>query len=161
MSLFKLTNQLLELQQTILDNPDLDDQVVKDTLSSINEDRYDKIDQIWTLIKDLESEAKQRDDYIKDSQRQKKALLNHAKRLKNYLMQDMKAADEKRIQTEHYRLSTRVNHRVEITDTSLLPAEYYRQPKPVIDKTHITDDIKKGKKVPGAEYVETKSLQGR
>ncbi len=161
MSLFQLTNQYKALMQKIDDNPDLDPEVVADTVSSIEESMYDKYDHIWTFIKDLEAEASKRDEYVKQSQETSKKLKQKANRLKQYVIQEMNAAGKAKVTTDHYKLTLRHSHRVEITDEKQVPKEFLEAQAPKVKKKEIGQALKDGKEVPGAKYVENQSLTGR
>ena len=161
MSLFELTNQYRELLQKVEDDPEMDPEVVKDTIDAIEESMGDKYDHIWTFIKSLEAEAKMRDEYVKQSQATSKSLKAKADRLKKYALQEMNAAGKKKIVTEHYTLSVRNSHKVAITDESLVPKEYLVEQAPKVNKKEMTKAFKAGKEIPGAEYVENQSLLGR
>lgn len=161
MSLFELTNQYRELLQKIEDDPDMDPEVVKDTIASIEESMNDKYDHIWTFIKSLQAEADMRDEYVKKSQATSRSLKNKIASLKKYALQEMNAAGKKKIVTDHYRISIRNGHKVEITDPSLVPKEFLKEQAPKFDKKEMTRAFKSGKEIPGAEYVDSQSLLGR
>lgn len=161
MSLFKLTNQYRHLLQEIEDNPEMDPEVARDTVESIEESMNDKYDHIWTLIKSLEAEAALRDDYVKQSQAASRSLKNKIKSLKAYAIQEMAAAGKNKVKTEHYTLSIRKSHKVEVTNESLIPKEFLEVQSPKIKKKEIAQALKNGEDVPGTKYIENQSIQGR
>lgn len=161
MSLFQLTNQYRELLQAVEDNPDMDPEVVKDTIDSIEESMSDKYDHIWTFIKDLEAQAMLRDDYVKQAKATSKSLKSKIDRLKKYALQEMNAAGKKRVVTDHYVLSVRNSHSVKITDEHLIPKAFLEEQKPKIKKKEIAMAFKNGQDVPGTEYVQSQSISGR
>lgn len=161
MSLWKLTNQYLDLKRAIEDNPDLDPDAVADTLDAIEDDMNVKYDNIWTMNKDLDAEIKEKQDYVKQQQADIRHLKAQQDHLKQYALQEMKAANKSKIKTGHYTLSIRHGHKVMINDADALPNDYWRQQDPVIDKKKITKDLRQGKEIAGAKLVESESLQGR
>lgn len=161
MSLWKLTNQYLDLKRAIEENPDLDPDAVADTLDAIEDDMKVKYDNIWTITKDLDAEIKEKQEYVKQQHADIKRLKAQQERLKKYALQEIKASGKAKVTTDHYKLSIRHGHKAQIDDVNLLPKAYWRQPEPVVDKKKITAALRKGEKVAGAQLVETESLQGR
>lgn len=45
----------------------------------------------------------------------------------------------------------RVPQKLQVTDEALIPSRFFRQPEPEIDKKAVTDALKAGEEVPGAE----------
>lgn len=161
MSLFRLTNQYRQLLHEIEDNPEMDPEVARDTVEAIEENMNDKYDHIWTLIKSLEAEVALRDEYVKQSQSASKSLKNKINSLKAYAIQEMVAAGKSKVKTDHYTLSIRKSHKVEVTSESLIPKEFLEAQSPKIKKKKIAQALKNGEDVPGARYVENQSIQGR
>lgn len=157
MSLFKLTEQYNQVREMLLDG-EIDPQTAADTLEAIEGAKEAKIDNIVTWIKQIESDIDQIDQYVKDKQVQKSAMKNTISRLKDNLIVSLGNAGQKRYTTEHYRLSIRNNHKVQINDSTQLPDKYWKQKDPEVNKKAIADDIKNGVKVPGAEYVLSPSI---
>lgn len=161
MSLFKLSEQYNALLQKINDDPELDPQLVEDTIASIKESMDDKYDNIWTFIKDLEAQVDQRKQYVQEKQKEIKSYETKIDSLKHYALQEMNATNRTKIKTEHYTLSIRHGHKVKINDEAALPKMFLVEQAPKINKKEITKAFKNGQEVPGAEYVESESLLGR
>ncbi len=82
-----------------------------------------------------------------------------ADRLKETISSAMQQFDVEKIEGKLITLSFRKSKVVVIHDDSQIPQDYFVQKAPEISKTLISDAIKAGTNVPGAEMQEKKNLQ--
>lgn len=97
-SLYELTTDYMQLQD-MLSDPDIDDQVILDTMESIEGELEDKADNYAKMIRNLTAEM---DAFKKEYElfRAKyKARENSIKRLKNNLQASMEATGRKKFKT--------------------------------------------------------------
>ena len=151
MSLFKLQEQYNQVREMLLDG-EIDPQTAADTVEAIEAAKEVKIDNIVNWIKQMESDIAQIDQYVKDKQVQKSAMKNTISRLKNNLIVSLDNAGQKRYTTEHYRLSIRNNHKVQINDSKKLPDKYWKQKDPEINKKGLIDGRTETKNISFAGY---------
>ena len=147
-SLYNLADTFSQLQ----DRDDLNPEILKDTLDSIQASMADKIDHIadW-----MDSNQKDIDFYekkIKLLQQAMKSLKSKNKSLNRYIVDSMDQANIKNLHTPNHIISTR-NYRQStvIDDESKLPVDFIEKQvtyKP--RKDDIYRKLKAGDEVPGA-----------
>lgn len=148
MSLYNLADSYRQ----VLDNADLDQDVMQDTLDSIKEPLKDKADSIAWLIEFLQNNSKVLRDKAKSFTEEAKHQENKAKWLQEYLTNSLDLADIKKLQTENHILSVR-NYKAStiVDDEGKVPAEFKHTNEVVaVDKTAIYKALKGGANVPGA-----------
>lgn len=148
MSLYNLADSYRQ----VLDNADLDQDVMQDTLDSIKEPLKDKADSIAWLIEFLQNNSKVLRDKAKSFTEEAKHQENKAKWLQEYLTNSLDLADIKKLQTENHILSVRNYKASTIVDNeNKVPAEFKHTNEVVaVDKTAIYKALKNGEEVPGA-----------
>lgn len=102
------------------------------------------------------------DDTIKKLQARKKAFQNRKESLKAYTLEAMKRHDIQKIECPECTISIQENNpSVDDYEPKLIPAEYWKQPKPVLDKKALLDDLKAGVIVQGARLKQTEGIRIR
>ncbi|EKZ3628192.1 siphovirus Gp157 family protein [Listeria monocytogenes] len=139
----------------------LDPELLKDTLESIDDELETKAENVAFVIKELEGQALVLETEIKRLSERKTTINNNIKRLKQSLQDAMEAANKPKIKTNLFTLGIRKSPpSVAVEDESKLNAYLVEQPKK-LDKTRLKDDLKKGIEVPGAKIIQTERLQIR
>lgn len=123
-----------------------------EAFESLNLQRAEKLENVALWVKNLTADAR---DYREQkeifAEREKKAQ-KQADKLKSYLAF---ALNGERFATAQCEVSFKKSKKVEITDDSMLPQEYWRiVTKAEPNKTAIGEAIKAGRAVSGAELVE-------
>lgn len=137
----------------------LDPELLKDTLESIDDELETKAEKVAFVIKELEGQALVLETEIKRLSERKTTINNNIKRLKQSLQDAMEAANKPKIKTNLFTLGIRKSPpSVAVEDESKLIAYLVEQPKK-LDKTRLKDDLKKGIYVPGATLVQTEHLR--
>lgn len=147
--------QLSDGYQDLVNRDDLDPQAMSDTLEAIQDARDVKLDNIASMIEELNTEAARLKDKAKSFSEEATYRANKAKWLKQYLTNYLDAEGIKKIDLENHILSTR-NFRASTVVDSIddLPAEYINMKmETTADKTLIYQALKAGEKVPGAHLV--------
>ncbi|EOE5373622.1 siphovirus Gp157 family protein [Listeria monocytogenes] len=137
----------------------LDPELLKDTLESIDDELETKAENVAFVIKELEGQSLVLETETKRLAERKNTINNNVKRLKQSLFDAMITAKKQKIKTNLFTLDIRKNpHSVFVEDESKLINYLVEQPKK-LDKTKLKDDLKKGIDVPGAVLVQTERLQ--
>ena len=102
------------------------------------------------------------DETIKKLQARKKAFQNRKERLKEYTLVAMKQHGIQKIECPECTISIQENNpSVDDYEPKLIPAEYWKQPEPVLDKKALLDDLKAGVIVQGARLKQTEGIRIR
>ncbi|EAE7815255.1 siphovirus Gp157 family protein [Listeria monocytogenes] len=139
----------------------LDPELLKDTLESIDDELETKAENVAFVIKELEGQSLVLETETKRLAERKNTINNNVKRLKQSLFDAMITAKKQKIKTNLFTLDIRKNpSSIIVEDESKLLNYLIEQPKK-IDKTKLGDDLKKGIEVPGAKIIQTERLQIR
>lgn len=158
MTLYQINQQIEEAFYTSMD-PETGE-IIGD-LSSLDElqiAREEKIENICLFYKNLMSDAEAIRAEEKKLAERRRACENHAERLKKYLADNLQGETFK---TARAAVSWRRSTSVNVTDVWALPDEYIKMEDPKPIKTEIAKALKAGKKVAGAELVESRSMSIR
>lgn len=90
MTLYELTTELQTLME-MLEDPELDEQAVKDTMEGVEGEYDDKVDSWLRVVKSLEAEGKAIREEEKRLQGRRIAIENNTKRMKEFVMMSMRA----------------------------------------------------------------------
>ncbi|OHR53279.1 MULTISPECIES: siphovirus Gp157 family protein [unclassified Staphylococcus] len=132
---------------------------IKDTLDAIKADMDTKVDNIIGLKRSAEGDVEIIDKEIKRLQTLKKQKLNLADKLKGYLQDMLEVQELDNYRTsKNYVFKKRNAPSKSVTDEKLIPDEYWLSQAPKLNAKQLTDDLKAGKEVPGAELKVTESL---
>lgn len=161
MNLFEISNEYLAILQ-LAEDPDVDPEVLADTMESIEADFEDKADAYAYIIATLKGDAATIDAELKRLKARKDAIENNADRLKKSLEEAMRVTGKTKFKTAMHSFGISKNPQsvyliegAEIPDTYLIPQE------PKIDKKAILADLKAGKKFDFAELQQTDGLRIR
>lgn len=157
MNLYELSLAFQEVQ-----NMDLDPEVMKDTLDSIEDTFEIKAENIAKLVRNLESDVsayKEEEDRLKTK---RQAAENKLKWLKTYLEDNMKLTGKTKFKSGTFNFLIQKNPAsVNITDEKIIPEEFLIPQQPKVDKTSLKEILKRGIEVPGAELKQTEGLRIR
>lgn len=156
-NLFNLNQDYKELLDQM--EQGVEPEILKDTLESIEASIDVKVDNTIGLIRSVEGDVETVDKEIKRLQTVKKQKQTFIHTFKT-LLQDMLEYRD----LQNYRTSTNYIYKrrnapsKSITDEKLIPKEYWLSQAPKLNAKQLTDDLKAGKEVPGAELKVTESL---
>ena len=157
MNLYELSLAFQDVQ-----NMDLDPEVMKDTLDSIEDAIENKAENIAKLIRNLESDVsayKEEEDRLKTK---RQSAENKVKWLKTYLEDNMKLTGKTKFKSGMFNFAIQKNPAsVNIVDEKVIPEEFLIQQPPKVDKTSLKEILKRGIEVPGAELKQTEGLRIR
>lgn len=108
MNLYEITESLMKLQ-LLLEDPEVDQQLVEDTINDTTEELEVKADGYARVIRNLEGNVDALDKEIKRLQAKKKACQNGITRLKDNLQAAMTALKKPKIKTELFTIAIQKN----------------------------------------------------
>lgn len=161
MKLYEITDQYARLLDRLYDD-ELPEEVVLDTLESIEGEMADKAENIAALVADLEATAAAIKEAEKRQKDRREAMENKAARLRRYLMDAMVQTGATKFETPRFRISIRQNpESVDVLDETTVPRDYFREvpARLELDKTLVKQALKDGFAIPGCALKRTQSLQ--
>ena len=157
MNLYELSQNYLAVQDM-----ELDEETLRDTLDSIEEAWEDKAENIVKLIRTVEADEQALEAEEKRFNARKKTEANKKQFLKRYLEEMMQLTGKTKFKAGVFNISLQNNPpSVEVFDEALLPERFLIEQPPKIDRAEIKELLKAGEEVPGAELKQTKGLRIR
>lgn len=139
----------------------MDEEILRDTLDSINEAIEDKAKNLAKIVKEVEGKAELIDSEIKRLKKRKTSLLNNAKSIEQYLQGEMEKTGKTKIKGELFDVRIQNNPvSVNVYNENLIPKEFFTPVPPNLNKNKLKEELKHGD-IPGAELVQTKGLRIR
>lgn len=108
MTLYELTGQYLYLLE-MMDDPDLDEEALIDTLDSIDGEIEDKADNYAKIISEMSKRAEAISAEIRRLQERKKTIENNIERLKANLQASMVVTGKRKFKTDLFSFSIQKN----------------------------------------------------
>lgn len=144
-----------------LNDLDLDDQTIADTLESESGDLMEKGTNVAKVFRNLESFAAQIKEAETHMAARRKAVEKRAESLKAYLKTNMEIAGISKIESPWFVISIKQNpESVQIDDALFLPKDYMRETISYApDKKMIAAAIKEGFSVPGASITRSTRIE--
>lgn len=147
----------------LLENPEVDFELIEQSLNIIDEEFNDKADNIAKLMRDIGYDI----DALKNEEKRladrRKALENRHKSLKDYLEQNMRAINKPKFKTTFFSYNIQKNPpSLDVIDESLIPEDYIKtELVKTIDKKTILAELKAGKEIEGCSIKQSESLRIR
>ena len=160
-ALYLLTQEFREVAEKLAD-ADLPDEVIADTLESMQFPIEDKAKNVAMVIRNMEASAKAIKDAADGMMLRAKAEETRAKNLKAYLQSTMVATGISKIESPYFVISLRNNPESVVIDAdSQIPDDYMREIPASYspDRILIKKAIQDGYEVPGCHLTRTQSLQ--
>ena len=146
MTLYELTEEYKELLDMLMD-PDVDPQVVADTLEGVEGDIEHKAEGYGAVMCELNAKRAQIKKEVERLDAWADVLSNNINRMNNALISAMDAVGKKKIETDHFRFSIVGNGgKRPMRLTGEVPEEYMWM-KPEIDTAKIRRDLEDGKEL--------------
>lgn len=160
-ALYELAAQYRDIA-TRLQDMDLDEQTIADTLESVSGELEEKATNTAMVIRNLEASAAAIKEAEAGMAARRKTIERRAESLRRYLLDNMVACNMQKIESPYFQIAVRDNPpAVDVFEPGLLPAEYMRQPEPpppAPDKAAIRVVLKSGHDVPGARLTHSKRI---
>lgn len=161
MTLYELTDNyknLLEMAQ----NPDIDEQAIKDTLESMQGDIEEKADGYAKVIKELSAEADKLSAEIKRLTERKNVIQNSIAYMKQSLTNAMVVTGNTKFRTDYFSFNIQKNPPALIVDDeTAIPDEYLIPQNPKIDRNAIINHLKSGNNVSYAHIEQSEGVRIR
>ena len=160
-ALYLLTQEFREAAEKLAD-AELPDEVIADTLESLQFPIEEKAKNVAMVIRNIEASAKAIKEAADAMILRAKSEENRAKHLKGYLQSAMEATGITKIESPYFVISLRNNpESVAIDAESQIPADYMREIPASYspDRILIKKAIQDGYEVPGCHLTRTQSLQ--
>jgi len=162
MKLYEISQDYINFM-TQLENGDIPEIAVNDTLQAIQGDFNSKADNIACLIKSLTADAiaiKKERDKLYEREKTKKA---QAERLSKYLLQEMQAINKNKLETPRNVISLRKSKSIKVDENFIdwakgNNADLLTFKEPSANKSAIKDLIKSGQEVPYCKLIENQNL---
>jgi len=159
-SLFILKDNYKQIYDLIAEQED--EQILKDTLNSINDALEDKADGYVAVIKSLETDNNAIDEEIKRLKQRKTSNENGIKRLKETLQQVMEETGKEKFKTALNSYSIANNPpSLEVKDKNIVPKEFFTEQEPKLNKKELLKAVKEGLEIKGIELKQSRSLRVR
>ena len=148
-----------------LEDMDLDEQTLADTLESLSGDLEVKATNTAALVRNIEATAAAIKDAEAQMRARRTALENRAARIRDYLLANMMVAGVQKIECPYFKLAVRENPpAVDIYEPGLIPDQFMvtpDTPPPAPDKKAIAAAMKTGQDVPGCRLTRGTRLEIR
>lgn len=155
-TLYELTDNYKKLIEMAEDN---DSEAIKDTLESVNEAIDDKAENTAKVIRELEGRSETKKKEAQRLRESATTLENQAKRLKQYLIDQLELTGKKKVQGKLLTVSVRNNQpSVYVEDERKIPRDYFKEQEPKLDKNRLKDDLKNGAEIKGVDLRRTKGV---
>lgn len=159
-TLYELTDEWQQLV-AMMDDPDVDPQLIKDTLEGLSGEIEEKGDNYAKVIKMYEDDIATIDSEIKRLTALKQSRQKNIERMKESLKNAMAAIGKVKFKTSLFNFGIRKNPaKMIVDDATKVPAYYWvvPEPKPEINKALLKEDLKKGETIEGAHLEQGESL---
>lgn len=142
-----------------LQNADLDEQQAAELLEALQGNIQEKAKNVAMVIRNMETTADAIAEAEKAMYARRKSIERKIEWMKTYLLQNMEATGITKIESPYFVISLRNNaESLSVEPDAEIPAEYWKQPDPVLDKINLKKDIQLGVVVPGCSLVRKKSV---
>lgn len=159
-SLYTIADEYLQAASTLSDL-DLPEEVIADTLESLQYPLEQKATNVAMFVRNLEATAAAIKEAEGEMSKRRKSLENRVDNIRAYLLQNMVRTGVTKIECPLFKLAVRDNPPSVVIDGDV-PAEFMRQPDPpppVADKKAIGEALKAGREVPGAHLQRGQRLE--
>lgn len=144
----------------LLEDPEADEQVIKDTMESIDYEIEDKADGYAKIIRMLNAEVEAISAEVDRLEARKKAIKNNSDRLKQALEQSMIFLNKRKFKTALFSFNIQKNTPT-VNITGEVPEQFLIPQEPKEDKKAIIDYVKEHGNTEYAELTQSESLRIR
>lgn len=156
-TLYQLTGELLELL-SMADDPDVDDQILADTLEALEGDFDKKVEDCCKARQEIIARAEIVKAESKRLADKAAALTKSADSIFSYLEKEMTKAGKKEVKSDLFKIKFKKNPaKVVIADgvkVADLDPQFIRWKDPEIDKTAVKEALKAGEELDFAKLVQ-------
>ena len=145
MPLYELKDEYKQLLE-MLEDPDIDPQVIADTMEAVSGELDVKCDSYVVIIKKLEAQVEMIDTELIRLEKNKTALTGNIKRMKSSVLDAIQLTGQRKMETDHFKLSIVKNggkQPMEVDEIEKIPQAYISM-KPVADVEKIRKELEAG-----------------
>lgn len=161
MTLYELTNDfktVLEMAQ----DPDVDEQAIKDTLEMIGGDIEIKADGYAKVIRELSADIDTLTAEINRLTARKSAIVKKIDTMKSMLTFAMQSTGKTNFKTDFFSFNVQKNPpSVVVDDEKKIPAHFWIKQEPKLDKKAIAEVLQRGEKCSFAHFEQTEGVRIR
>ena len=150
---------------SLIEEEEIPDEAVKDTLEAIEGEFTEKIDNIACLVKNLDAQTLAIEGEIKRLTQRKKTKENNIKRLKRYVYDNMNWLGKKKIETPRSVVSVRKNPMKVFLEEGFInwakenADDLLKYTEPTVNKSAIKEAINDGREVKFAQLKQDERLE--
>ena len=163
-NIYELTADMMKIL-SMMDDPDLDQQTLKDTMEGIEGAYEDKFDGYAAVIRQLTSYINELEEEKKRIDARKESFENNVKKMKKIMLESMNATGKTKFKTAKNSFWTQKNKASVVIDAKSvwdIPEDFRRYKDPEPDKTKIGEAIAAGVDFTGIAHMEqTESVRIR
>lgn len=158
-ALYEMTAEFKAVAQK-LEELDLDDQTIADTLEGYSADFENKVIAISSFIRNLESTSEAIKQAEADMYARRKSLDSKIEHLKSYVLANMKAIGMDKVECPLFKVSIKTNApSVQVANEDAVPAKFVvMKTSTSIDKKALKEAIEAGEVVEGVSLVRSNTL---
>ena len=158
-TLYELTAQMQQLLE-MAEDPDIDEQVLADTMEGIEGEFEDKADGYAKVLAQLGAQQMALDHEIERLSARMKTIERNIKVMKDGLQQSMMVTGKTKFKTSLFSFAIAKNPASLVIDDEDAVPEAYKVPQPPkIDKKKIKEDLKAGAQLDWCHLTQTESLR--
>ena len=159
MNLYEINEAMLELEAS-LENEEITEQTLKDTMESIGGTIYDKTENIIKFIRNLEAEKKALKDEATHMNVRATQAGNKITSLKDYLKGFMQYSEMSKIGAGIFKATlVKSPPRLIVNSEDNIPKSYYIEQAPKLNNASLKADVKNGVEIKGVELQQGVSLR--
>lgn len=163
-TLYELTGDYLQLMDMI-DDPDVDEQALADTMEAIEGDIRDKANGYGVVIKNMQADADALKIEAERLTKRRQTIENNIRRMKENMQRSMELTGQEKINTGLFSFAIQKNPASVVMDEQYvenIPEEYLVHHEPTVNKTLIKNALKAGVDLEGIAHLEqTRTLRIR
>ena len=155
-NIYELTADMMKIL-SMMDDPDLDQQTLKDTMEGIEGAYEDKFDGYAAVIRQLTSYINELDEEKNRIEERKTSFENNVKKMKKIMLESMNLTGKTKFKTAKNSFWTQKNKASVVIDAKSvwdIPEDFRRYKDPEPDKTKIGEAIAAGKDFTGIAHME-------
>jgi len=156
MNIFNLSDDYMQILG-MMEDPDLDKQMLKDTMEGIEGALEDKFDNYVFVAKEMQADIKALEETIKELQARKDSKESNLKKLKEIMTLVMNTTGKVKFKTSLHSYWVQKNPESVVIDTEdvrAIPEDYLTFKEPEPNKTAIKAAIKDGMDFHGLAHIE-------
>ena len=162
-TLYEISGELKKLLD-LMQSAEVDEETIQDTIEStgLKDDFRSKVDGYLYVIDDIEASNERIRNEEKRLASRRQMQEKNVRRMKDMLTDTMQLLDIQKERTDKYTVCVQNNPvKLNIEDEQFIPAEFYEEQKPKLNRKKLTDYLKEGHEIKGTELTQTKGMRKR